>query len=143
MNHCTKPSSSYIVNTLREFGIPVEAVTQFANAWLEEPYATRLKGLLQFQDLNLAEDSLRKLHAAYEEYQQGGDRLGTRRVHALVLKGKQRAEAMAHNPRVDPAKRKVKREIVNWFRVWLDSPDLFFVWLEVRKKSDEFRSLNP
>ena len=138
-----KPNVSYIARTLRQAGIQVDAVTEFDDAEVEEPYATRLQGLLQFQNLQVAEDSLRKLHAAFEEYRQAVDRLGMRRVRGLVLRGRQRAEAIAHNPRVNPANRHVKREIVNWFRVWLESPDLFFDWLEIRKKSEEFRSLEP
>ncbi|MGH9454456.1 MAG: hypothetical protein ACRD2O_10870 [Terriglobia bacterium] len=134
-----RPSSSYIVRTLREAGIPVETRTPFAGSSIQEPYASRLKGLLQFQNLQVAEVSLRKLHAAFEEYRAAGDGIGVRQVRALALKGKQRAAAIAHNSRVDPANRKEKREIVNWFRVWLESPHLFFVWVEVRKKSDEFR----
>ena len=133
-----RPSLSYIVRTLRGAGIPVAARTPFADSLIPEPYATRLKGLLQFQNLTLAEVSLRNLHEAFEEYRAAGDGPGVRQVRALALKGKQRADAVAHNSRVDPANRKEKREIVNWFRVWLESPHLFFVWLEVRKKSDEF-----
>ncbi|MGH9433783.1 MAG: hypothetical protein ACRD3T_19815 [Terriglobia bacterium] len=136
-----KPSASHIIKTLRDAGIPVGVQTPFDEPSIEEPYATRLKGLLQFQGLQAAEDSLRTIHAAFEEYREAADRRGMRLVRGLVLKGKQRAAAIARNPRVDPANRAAKREIVNWFRVWLESPDLFFVWLEVRKKSTEFQAL--
>jgi hypothetical protein len=59
------------------------------------------------------------------------------------LKGKQRAEGLAANPRVSLARRAEKREIAAWFRVWLESPDLFFDWLEVRKNSEEFQTTFP
>jgi hypothetical protein len=136
-----KPSVSYLVKTLREAGIPVDASTPFAEPTVAEPYATRLNGLLQFQSLAAAEDSLRSLHGAFEEYRAGADRVGVRLVRGMALKGKQRAAAIARNPRVDPANRAVKGEIVAWFRVWLESPDLFLVWLEMRKQSPEFLAL--
>jgi hypothetical protein len=136
-----KPAISYIVRTLRQAGLPVH--TRFADAPIQEPYASQLKGLLRFQELDAAETSLRALNKAFEEYRQIGDQMGMHHVRRLALKGKQRASAIAQNPRVGPANRKVKLEIVNWFRVWLESPELFFVWLEVRKQSEEFRSLNP
>jgi hypothetical protein len=40
---------------------------------------------------------------------------------------------------VDPGKRAEKEEIMQWFKVWLDTPDLFFDWLEARKASPDFQ----
>ncbi len=85
------------------------------------------------------------MDAAYQSYRQSSDRVGASLVRALVLKGKQRAQNLAANPRVSPAKRQEKQEIVRWFTVWLQTPDLFFDWLELRKRSEEFqrRSSDP
>lgn len=110
---------------------------------MDEPYAARLEHALRFRDFASAETSLRNLDAAYREYLASGDRTGVKAVRALALKGKLRARQLAANPRVAEAKRREKREIGEWFRVWLDSPDLFFDWLELRKQSEEFRSTFP
>jgi len=40
---------------------------------------------------------------------------------------------------VDPEKRAEKEEIMQWFKVWLETPDAFFDWLEVRKASADFQ----
>jgi Ni/Co efflux regulator RcnB len=45
---------------------------------------------------------------------------------------------IAGNQRVAPEKRREKEEIRQWFRVWLETPDSFFDWLELRKASPEF-----
>jgi hypothetical protein len=42
---------------------------------------------------------------------------------------------------VGPEKRREKQEVANWFRVWLETSDLFFDWLELRKQSEEFQRL--
>jgi hypothetical protein len=63
-------------------------------------------------------------------------------VRSLLQKGKLRAGSLAANPRVSPAKRAEKREIATWFRIWLETPDLFFDWLELRKASEEFRRMS-
>jgi hypothetical protein len=34
-------------------------------------------------------------------------------------------------------------EIANWFRIWLETPDAFFDWLDVRKQSSDFRRRFP
>ncbi len=106
---------------------------------LAEPYAGRLKGKLQFHDLASAEQSLRELDAAYRSYVHASDRTGASLVRAILLNGKLRAQSIAANRRVNPLKRKEKHEIALWFTVWLQTPDLCFDWLEVRKNSEEFR----
>ncbi len=126
---------------LRKAGKRVEYQDRYSDPVMEEPYATRLKGLLQFSDLGSAEASLHQLNALYGEYRASSDRVGTSLVRRLIQKGKWRAESLATNPRVSPAKRQEKQEIAHWFHVWLETPDLFFDWLELRKASEDFRKL--
>lgn len=132
---------SYIANVLREGGTRVEFDDRFTDPFMEEPYADRLKGLLEFKDLESAEASLAKLDAVYREYRAVSDRVGTSLVRTLAVKGKQRAASLATNPRVGPEKRREKSEIARWFQVWLEVSDLFFDWLELRKQSEEFQEI--
>lgn len=134
-------SPSYIAGVLREAGKDVEYQDRFADPPMDEPYASRLHNLLQFHDFASAEDSLRKLDQVYREYLEASDRTGTRLVRTLLQKGKLRASSLAANPRVNPQKRAEKGEIATWFRVWLETRDLFFDWLDLRKASEEFRRL--
>jgi hypothetical protein len=50
---------------------------------------------------------------------------------------------IARNRKVEPHKRNEKEEIANWFRIWLENPDAFFDWLEVRKQAPDFRAKFP
>ncbi len=50
---------------------------------------------------------------------------------------------IARNHKVERHKREEKEEIANWFRIWLETPDAFFDWLDVRKKSPEFHEKFP
>ena len=138
-----KISFSYIANVLREAGAHVDYEDRYVDPLMEEPYAGRLKGMLQFGDLAAAETSLRRLDAIYREYLQTADQVGTKLVRSLVLKGKQRAGSLAASPRVSQEQRQQKQEISTWFRVWLETPDIFFDWLELRKQSEEFLRLFP
>jgi len=52
-------------------------------------------------------------------------------------------EAKAEPAPVEAPKRAEKVEIANWFRIWLETPDAFFDWLDVRKQSPEFREKFP
>jgi hypothetical protein len=141
MGNGHRVSPSYIANVLRQAGTRVDVNDPFVDPWMEEPYASRLTGLLQFGDLEEAESSLRRLDAVFQEYRSASDREGTSLVRTLVTKGKQRAESLAGNPRVNPEKRREKEEVARWFKVWLDVSDLCFDWIEMRKQSEEFQRL--
>ncbi len=134
-------SASYIANVLRQAGARVDYNDRYVDPSMEEPYASRLNGILGFSDLERAEASLSKLDAIYCEYRAVSDRVGTGLVRALALKGKQRAESLAASPRVSPEKRREKQEISRWFKVWLEVSDLFFDWLELRKRSEDFQKI--
>jgi len=137
----TSPSLSYIANILRQAGTQVDYEDRYSDPAIPQPYAARLEGVLRIHDLATAEDALLKLDAAYRDYQAASDHAGERIVRTLILRGKQRAESLAASSRVSAQKRAEKREIAAWFRIWLESPGLFFGWLEVRKQTDEFRML--
>jgi hypothetical protein len=136
-----RTSLGYIASILREAGYDVRYEDRYSDPVMPEPYATRLKGALEFHDLASAELSLLRLDAIHREYSSAADRVGASMVHALVKKGKLRAQSIATNPRVQARKRQEKQEIANWFRVWLETPDLFVEWLELRKSSQEFHRL--
>jgi len=136
-----RTSLGYIASVLREGGYEVQYDDRYAGPAMPEPYATRLKGLLEFHDLASAERSILKLDALFREYASVGDPVGERLVFALVKRGKLRARSLAANPRVQIQKRQEKLEIARWFQVWLETPDLFARWVELRKSSEEFRRL--
>lgn len=136
-----KTSPGYIAAVLREAGYTVDYEDRYSDPVMPEPYATRLNGMLQFHDLASAEHSLQRLGEIHREYVGLPDRAGIRFVEALVRKGKLRAQTIARNPRVQSQKRQEKLEIANWFRVWLETPEIFPDWLELRKSSEEFRQL--
>ena len=141
MGNGHRVSPSYIANVLRHAGLRVEFNDPYVDPWMEEPYASRLAGLLHFGSLEEAEISLHHLDDIYREYRAAADRVGTSLIRELIVKGKQRAESLAANARVNPEKRREKEEIAHWFKVWLDVSDLCFDWIEMRKQSPEFQKL--
>ena len=136
-----RTSLGYIASILREAGYEVRYEDRYSDPVMPEPYASRLKGVLGFHDLASAEQSLLRLDAIFREYSSAADHLGMSMVRALVRKGKLRARSLAANPRVQAPKRQEKHEIASWYQVWLETPDLFADWLELRKSSDEFCEL--
>lgn len=136
-----RTSFGYIASILREAGYKVQYESRYSDPVMPEPYASRLKGLLEFRDLPSAERSLLKLDAVFHEYNHAGDQHGAQFAWAVVKKGKLRARRLAASPRLQESKRKEKEEVARWFQVWLETPELFARWLDLRKSSEEFRSL--
>ena len=53
-------------------------------------------------------------------------------------RAKQEAEWVARNPRVRERVRQEREEIALWFGIWLQTPEVFPVWLEIRRNSADF-----
>jgi hypothetical protein len=135
-----RTSLGYVASVLREAGYDVRYEDRYSDPLMPEPYASRLKGMLEFHDLASAESSLVRLDAIHREYSAAHDPVGEKFVYAIVKQGKLRARSLAANPRVQASKRLEKQEIAAWFQVWLETPALFADWLILRKGSEDFRS---
>jgi hypothetical protein len=135
-----KTGSEYIAEVLRGAGLRV-LLSQQEEA--EEQYEEEFEDLLHFKTLEDAEVSLMRLDELMHRFQAHGERAAVERVLNVARLGKRRAEMIARNVKVEPQKRAEKLEIANWFRIWLETPDAFFDWLDVRKQSPEFQAKFP
>jgi hypothetical protein len=131
-----KTSADYITDVLKDAGMrvvwPTEADTQGL-------YEEEFRDLLHFATLEEAEMCLVRLDELLRKFRAEGERAAAERALEVGRLGRRRAEMIARNPRVDAQKRAEKQEIVEWFRIWLETPEAFFDWLEIRKASPDFR----
>lgn len=135
-----KADSDYIADVLKGAGFKV-VLSQQQEA--EEQYEEEFEDLLHFKTLEDAEVSIMRLDELMRKFQSQGERMAVERVLNVARLGKRRAEMIARNPKVEAAKRSEKLEIASWFRIWLETPDAFFDWLDVRKQSPEFQANFP
>lgn len=105
------------------------------------PEYGELEGVLRFSDLASAEQSIRRLEEFRQRFAALGDKRGVEECRKIALAGRRRAEALARSRRIRPEKRLEKHEAAVWFRTWLESPEIFADWLELRMRSEEFRRL--
>ncbi|GAC1446240.1 MAG: hypothetical protein NVSMB56_03070 [Pyrinomonadaceae bacterium] len=104
-----------------------------------DPYAAMFRNVLKFGDFVQAVGSIRRLENLRKQFTRKNDPEGLRRVHETALKGKQRAQMISRNVKVDAHKRAEKEEIANWFTIWLQTPEMFETWLDLRQNAPEFR----
>ena len=131
-----KASPEYIHEVLEDAGLRVIWSTQ---ADSEDLYEEEFRDLLHFATLEEAEMCLTRLDELVQKFRAEGERAAVKRVIEVGRLGRRRAEMISRNPRVDPKKREEKQEILEWFRIWLETPETFFDWLDVRKRSPDFK----
>jgi hypothetical protein len=131
-----KSSNEYIADVLKTMGWKVQ-LSEREEA--EERFEEEFEDILHFKSLQDAEVSITRLDELARRFQTHGEKAAVERVLEIARLGKRRAEMISHNRKVETQKREEKKEIAEWFRIWLETPDAFFDWLEVRKASPEFR----
>ena len=105
---------------------------------LESPYDAMFRNILKFSDFRQTGASIRNLENLRQKFARENDKEGLRLVRETALKGKNRASMIAKNPKVDEKKRGDKAEIAEWFTIWLQSPEIFENWIELRRGSIDF-----
>ncbi len=129
-------SADYVASVLEESGLRV--VRSLASD-TGGRYEQEFEDLLHFSTLEDAEVCLIRLDELLRKFEVAGEHAAAERVREVGRLGRRRAAMIAKNPKVDPHKRAEKQEIVEWFALWLQTPDIFFNWLELRKQSPEFQ----
>src|SRR6202521_88741 len=135
-----KAAPDYIADVLKDAGLKV-ALTLQEEA--EDQYEEEFEDLLHFKTLEDAEVSVMRLDELMRKFRSQGEHAAVERVLNVARLGKRRAEMISRNQKVEGPKRAEKEEIANWFRIWLENPDAFFDWLDLRKQSPEFQSKFP
>jgi hypothetical protein len=135
-----KAGSDYIADVLKDAG---QRVTLNQQEEAEEQYEEEFEDLLHFKTLEDAEVSIMRLDELMRKFRVHGEHAAVERVLNIARLGKRRAEMISRNRKVEAQKRAEKEEIGGWFRIWLETPDAFFDWLEVRKRSPDYLAKFP
>jgi hypothetical protein len=131
-----KTSPEYIAGVLETAGMRIVWSTK---ADTEGQYEEEFQDLLHFATLEDAEMCIVRLDELFRKFKSEEENAAVERVLEVARLGRRRAEMIARNHKVDAEKRAEKEEIMQWFKVWLETPDAFFDWLEVRKSSPDFQ----
>jgi hypothetical protein len=132
-----KTGNEYIADVLKAAGWKVQ-ITEREEA--EDRFEEEFEDILHFKTLQDAEVSLTRLDELLRRFQAHEERAAVERVLEIARLGKRRAEMISLNRKVEARKRDEKKEIGEWFRIWLENPDAFFDWLDVRKATPDFRA---
>lgn len=110
-------SEGYLRRLVRDSGLPMDPLVEGVR---QENYDELARTLLA-------------LHAEYSRAAKAGDQERQTACRRLVIEAKDHARWAARRAK-DPAKREAKEEMASWMLVWLETPDAFPVWLDLRRK---------
>lgn len=118
-------------------------VIEFDARWREEKMEREhrhfkgLEALLAGKPIRLSKAE--SLIAKLEKLRRSGDKQAEKEVRRLAVSGRQLAELLAKDRKLDKLQRAEQAEISEWLKVWIQTPSLFGDWLELRRRSPEFR----
>ncbi|CAN5137622.1 hypothetical protein BH20ACI2_BH20ACI2_26340 [soil metagenome] len=100
----------------------------------DQPYAAAFQNLLNFSDLKATAATIRRLENLRRKYLSDDDKQGLRHIRESALHGKQMASEAISNDSTS----EVNFEIERWFSIWLQTPELFEAWVDLRLRSADF-----
>ncbi len=104
---------------------------------LNKPYDAALRNILKLDDLRSALHSIGNLENLRRKYLEGNDRQGLRKVRDAAIEGKRLVVERAGVP-ANEIDGQTSAEIANWLTVWLQTPESFADWVELRQRSGDF-----
>ena len=93
---------------------------------------------LDFYSLSGAFESMVKLEEMRMELQINDGR-GLTQLRDLVTSARKDSLLRARSKIIDPVQREAAKEISQWLTIWLQAPELFSDWLDLRRRAPEFR----
>jgi hypothetical protein len=116
--------------------------SEIMQLWVERnsdrPYDAVFRNILQFAGFRQALSTIRNLENLRRKYTADGDKEGLRLVRETALRGKKMLEGASSDKRSDEIPRSIAREILQWLTVWLQNPEMFADWVELRRRSADF-----
>ncbi len=104
----------------------------------DRPYEAALRNILRLSDFRSALKTIRDLENLRRKFIAENDKEGLSLVRETALRGKLELSAAAKKPRLDDRARLVQAEISQWLSVWLQTPEFFTDWVELRQRSVDF-----
>lgn len=98
---------------------------------------------LDFSDLTSAFESVVKLEEKRLQHQSENKAASLKKLRDAVSAARKNLLLRAGSRIIDGDSRQQLKEISEWLTIWLQSPELFSDWLDLRRRSPEFRAKFP
>lgn len=116
-----------------------EIMELYVKRQTDSPYDAMFLNILKLSDFNQALSSIRNLENLRKKFAAENDRQGLRLVRDAALKAKRSTFSIAGNEKFEKPKRDENAEIAEWFTIWMQNPEIFEGWVELRRNSKDFK----
>lgn len=99
--------------------------------------------VLDFSSLSKGFESVVKLEEKRLQLQTAKQTKSLRELREMVVAARKDSLLRARSKIIDEEQREEAKEISHWLTVWLQAPELFSDWLDLRLRSPEFRKKFP
>ena len=94
---------------------------------------------LDFRSFPEALGSFVKLEDKRREFEANSREKGLEQLRVVIESARKDCLLIARSKIIEEGQREQAKEISKWLMVWLQSPELFSDWLDLRRRSPEFR----
>ena len=122
-------------------------VIEFDAKWREEKIekeTSKFRRLERFLDtkparLHETESLIKKLEQTRQSSERNQDQMNAQHLRNIAINARQAAELLANDSTLNQTQRDEQAEVAQWLAVWLQTPTLFDDWLDLRRRSPDFR----
>jgi hypothetical protein len=136
-------SPAAIARTLADEGAVLRhpEVIECDARWRESGFQKSLLAeSVNFDGLKEAAESIERFDRLRRELEQGSRHSDLARLRAAVQSIRKDRLQVARSKVIEERTRFEAREIAEWLNVWVNSPELFADWLDLRRRTAEFRA---
>lgn len=109
----------------------------------DRPFEPAFRNILNIADLPEAAASLRRLENLRRKYVADQNKEGLRLVREKGQQGRAEALGRVSDQRLEDDERAKYAEIAEWLTLWMQSPEMFETWIDLRLSSADFREKFP
>jgi hypothetical protein len=139
-------SPMHIARVLADEGAALrhaEIMQLWVKRFEDRPHEAEFRNLIKTVDLDSARRSMKQAENLRKKFISLGDKDGLRLLRDEVLEVKAELQKAARNKTLDAKRRQMSAEMVEWLTLWLQSPELFDNWIELRRNSADFTKRFP
>lgn len=104
----------------------------------DQPYAAEFRNIIDVSTFEKAESTIKRAENLRRKFAAENDREGLRLLRELVIKTKDDLTKARGDRMEIPGDSQIRSEIAEWLTIWLQSPEIFEQWIQIRRRSSDF-----
>ncbi len=116
-----------------------EIMNLFVERYSDRPYDPAFRNVLNIADFDAALASIKRLENLRRKFLAEGDQEGLRLIREKGQQGRKNALELAESEQLELVDRQKNAEIAEWLTLWMQSPEMFEIWVTLRRSSADFK----